>query len=51
MLVDFLWEVLKWLKFSDADYGEYAKECGINILPEKYEGMARRARGELPCAG
>lgn len=44
-------EVLKWLKYSDADYAEYAKECGIPVVPEKYERMARRARGELACAG
>ena len=35
-------EVMKWLKISDADYIDYAKECGVTVVPEKYIRLAQR---------
>lgn len=40
-------EVMRWLKITDAQYLEYAKECGISIIPEKFLKMAKKARGSL----
>lgn len=37
-------EVMKWLKISDADYIDYAKECGVTVVPEKYIRLAQKAR-------
>ena len=37
-------EVMKWLKVSDADYLEYAKECGVTAIPEKYVRLSQKAR-------
>ena len=37
-------EVLRWLKISDANYLEYAKECGVTVVPEKYIRLAQKAR-------
>ena len=37
-------EVMKWLKISDADYLDYAKECGITVIPEKYIRLAKKAQ-------
>ena len=37
-------EVMKWLKISDADYIEYAKECGVTVVPEKYIKLATKAQ-------
>ena len=39
-------EVMKWIKFSDANYLEYAKECGVTVIPEKYIKMAQKAGGK-----
>jgi len=36
-------EVMKWIRFSDEDYLEYAKECGITVVPEKYIKLAKKA--------
>lgn len=35
---------MKWLKISDADYIDYAKECGITVVPEKYLRLAQKAQ-------
>lgn len=37
-------EVMKWLKVSDAEYLEYAKECGVTVVPEKYQKLSEKAR-------
>ena len=37
-------EVMKWLKVSDADYLEYAKECGVTTIPEKYVRLSQKAK-------
>lgn len=37
-------EVLKWLRFSDANYLDYAKECGVTVVPDKYLRMFQKAR-------
>ncbi len=42
--------VLRWLKISDANYLEYAKECGVTVVPEKYLRLVQKAKqkGEVP---
>ena len=35
---------MKWLKISDVDYIEYAKECGDTVVPEKYIKLAKKAQ-------
>ena len=35
---------MRWLKVTDADYLEYAKSCGVTILPEKYVRLAEKAK-------
>jgi len=37
-------EVMRWLKVTDADYLEYARSCGVTILPEKYVRLAEKAK-------
>lgn len=37
-------EVMRWLKVTDADYVEYAKSCGVTILPEKYTRLVAKAK-------
>lgn len=37
-------EVMRWLRISDADYLEYAKECGVTVVPEKYIRLALKAK-------
>ena len=42
--------VIKWLRVTDADYPEYARSCGVSILPEKFAILAKKAKdkaGEL----
>lgn len=39
-------EVMKWIRISDAEYLEYAKECGVSVVPEKYIRMAKKAGGK-----
>lgn len=34
---------MKWVKISDAEYLDYAKECGVSVVPEKYIRMAKKA--------
>ncbi|MBQ8013867.1 MAG: hypothetical protein IJ257_05685 [Treponema sp.] len=43
-------EVMKWLKISDADYIDYAKECGVTVVPEKYLHLAKRAKQKVEVA-
>lgn len=40
-------EVIRWLKVTDAQYLDYAKECGITIIPEKFLKLAKKANGKL----
>ena len=35
--------VMRWLKVTDSDYLEYAKECGVSVVPEKYVRLAKKA--------
>ncbi|HOE08811.1 MAG TPA: hypothetical protein PLV89_08030 [Treponemataceae bacterium] len=44
-------EVMKWLKVTDADYLDYAKECGITVIPEKLLHLSAKAGGSNVCAG
>ena len=37
-------EVMKWLKISDAEYLDYAKECGVTVVPEKYLRLSQKAK-------
>lgn len=37
-------EVMKWIKISDAEYLEYAKECGVTVVPEKYLRLSQKAK-------
>ena len=39
-------EVMRWVKISDAEYLDYAKECGVSVVPEKYIRMAKKAGGK-----
>lgn len=36
--------VMEWLHVTDADYVEYARRCGITIIPEKYARLAQKAK-------
>lgn len=35
--------VMRWLKVTDSDYLEYAKECGVSVVPDKYVRLAKKA--------
>lgn len=37
-------EVMKWLRISDAEYLDYAKECGVTVVPEKYLRLSQKAK-------
>jgi hypothetical protein len=38
-------EVFRWLKITDGpEYLEYAKSCGITVIPEKYLRLAQKAK-------
>lgn len=37
-------EVMRWIKVSDSDYLDYAKECGVTVVPEKYKKLAKKAQ-------
>ncbi|MBR4321791.1 hypothetical protein [Treponema sp.] len=37
-------EVMRWLKVSDSEYLDYAKECGVSVIPEKYLRLSHKAR-------
>ena len=39
-------EVMRWVKISDAEYLDYAKECGVSVVPEKYIRMAKKSGGK-----
>lgn len=43
-------EVMKWLKVTDSGYLEYAKECGITVVPEKYISLVKKARNKTGAA-
>jgi hypothetical protein len=36
--------VLRWLQITDAELEDYARECGVNILPDKYLKLAQKAK-------
>lgn len=36
--------VKKWLKVCDSDYLDYAKECGVSVVPEKYIRLVQKAQ-------
>lgn len=38
--------VLEWLHVTDADYVEYARRCGIKIIPEKYARLVQKAQAQ-----
>ena len=42
--------VEEWLHVTDAEYPEYARSCGVSILPEKFAILSKKAKekvGEL----
>ena len=39
--------VMRWLKVTDSDYLEYAKECGVSVVPEKYVRLAKKAHEKV----
>jgi len=43
-------EVLKWIKVSDENYLEYAKECGVTVVPERFLRMMGKAKEEFVCS-
>lgn len=43
-------EVMKWLKISDAEYLDYAKECGVTVVPEKYLRLSKKAQEKVGVA-
>lgn len=36
--------VMRWIKVTDSEYLEYAKECGVAVVPEKYIRLAKKAQ-------
>ena len=38
--------VMEWLHVTDADYVEYARRCGIKIIPEKYARLVQKAQDQ-----
>lgn len=40
-------DVIKWLRVTDADYIDYAKECGVTAVPEKYQRLALKAKQKI----
>jgi len=42
---------LRWIRVTDAEYLDYAKECGVTIMPEKILRLSAKARGSNICAG
>lgn len=37
-------EVLRWLRITDGpDYLEYARECGVTVIPEKLQKITKKA--------
>ncbi len=40
-------EVIRWLKITDAQYIDYARECGISMIPEKFLKLAKKASGTM----
>jgi hypothetical protein len=38
--------VLEWLHITDADYPEYARRCGIIVIPEKYARLSQKAQDQ-----
>lgn len=43
--------VIRWIRVTDAEYLDYAKECGVTIMPEKILRLSAKARGSNICAG
>ena len=40
-------EVQRWLSVTDAEYLDYAGECGITIIPEKFQRLAQKAKQRI----
>lgn len=40
-------EVQRWLSVTDAEYLNYAGECGITIIPEKFQRLAQKAKQKI----
>lgn len=40
-------EVQRWLSVTDAEYLDYAGECGITIIPEKFQRLAQKAQQRI----
>lgn len=38
--------VFEWLHITDAEYIDYARRCGITIIPEKYARLAQKAKAQ-----
>jgi len=36
----------EWLHVTDADYPDYARRCGITIIPEKYARIVQKAQAQ-----
>lgn len=36
----------EWLGITDAEYIDYAKRCGITVIPEKYARLAQKAKAQ-----
>lgn len=36
----------EWLHVTDAEYIDYARRCGITIIPEKYARLAQKAKAQ-----
>lgn len=37
-------EVLRWAKTCDSEYLDYARECGVTVIPEKYMRLIEKAK-------
>ena len=37
-------EVKRWLTVDDSSYLDYARECGVTVIPEKYLRLAQKAK-------
>ena len=42
--------VEEWKYITDAEYPEYARSCGVSILPEKFAKLAQKAKEQRSVA-
>lgn len=40
-------EVQRWLSVTDAEYLNYAGECGITVIPEKFQRLTQKAQRKI----